>query len=681
MATDFKQYFQVVIDHLLTDAPTERNGHKLRYGSRGSLAIDMQECTWYSHEEEIGGGTLDFIAWKQGGSIADAIRWLEDHGIKPREELPPKSQQVKRKIVATYDYVDLDGVLQYQVLRYEPKDFRQRAGDGSWSVKGIAPLLYKLPELTANTNAPVFVVEGEKDVIALEKLGFVATCNSGGARKFPAECAEYLRGRNVIILPDNDDAGQQHAEHVAYLLQGIAERIRCVRLPGLPNKGDVCDWIAAGGDRQRLIDLCKSADDWKPTTSTITAANETLPSVFNQNLADYYTPLPLCNSKGKPLKHIANLEEITRRLGIVIRYNVIRKEEEILIPNKSFSVDNEANASFAWLVSECSRFDYATDKVGDFLTYISDQNLYNPVAQWVLSKPWDGVTRLPDLFRTIVTNDQSADWLKDALIRRWLVSAVAAAFDPNGVSAGGILTLQGAQNLGKTKWLKMLAPDHLGLIKDGMILRPDDKDSVKQICSFWIVELGELDATFRKSDVAALKAFITNRSDVLRRAYAKKESHFARRTVFFASVNPTEFLHDKTGNRRYWTIPCKEIDHSHTIDMQQLWAEVKETLFDKGFSHYLNQQELEALNDHNESHMAIDPIEERIMSGLSWDDPTTAWRWASATDILVEVGIDRPSRSDAMSAAEVIRKMNDGQVRRSGRGRLLLCPRPLPRHY
>lgn len=402
---------------------------------------------------------------------------------------------------------------------------------------------------------------------------------------------------------------------------------------------------------------------------------EVMPApAFSQDFADYYSPLPLTSARGKPLKHIDNLAEINRRLNITIRYNVIKKEEEILIPGKSFSVDNQANASFAWLMSECSRFEYPVDKLGDFLTYLSDQNLYNPVAEWVLSRPWDGVSRLQSLYDTITTRDSEHNWLKAALIRRWLISAVGAAFSPDGIAAGGVLTLQGEQNLGKTKWLKLLAPPELGLIKDGMILRPDDKDSVKQVCSFWLVELGELDATFRKSDMAALKAFITSKSDVLRRAYARKESHFARRTVFFASVNPTEFLHDTSGNRRYWTIPCAKINHHHNIDMQQLWAEVKCQLWDKGESHYLSHDELDALNGQNEHHMSIDPIEERIMSSLDWSENQTLWRWATATDVLLEIGIDRPTKADVNTCAIFIRKRNGGQDRRSNGRRQLLCP-------
>lgn len=405
------------------------------------------------------------------------------------------------------------------------------------------------------------------------------------------------------------------------------------------------------------------------------AAEQTLqalePATVPTIRADNLTPLPFCTDKGKPLKHIANLSEICNRLGVTIRYNVIKKEEEIIIPAQSFSIDNQANASFAWLMSECSLFDFPTDKLGDFLTYLSDQNLYNPVAEWIQSRPWDGVPRMQSLFDTVTTSGDNA--LKETLMRRWMVSACAAAFNPTGVSAHGVLTFQGDQYLGKTKWFKQLIPADLGLLKDGMLLRPDDKDSVKQVCSFWLVELGELDATFRKSDIAALKSFITNDSDVLRRAYARKESHFARRTVFFASVNPREFLHDPTGNRRFWTVPVTKLDHSHDLDMQQVWAEAY-ALYLAGESIYLTPSEMDALNGQNSEFTVIDPVEEMVLSRLAWDDPVATWRWATTTDILKEVGMDRPSKHDLNKASAVIRQHNGDREKRSGGGRMLLCP-------
>lgn len=668
--SEYHQYFEQLVTEFLGDRPSERKGDKLRFGTHGSMSVDLANGTWYDHENEIGGGPLDLIIKYRGGSVADAIAWLEDQGIKPKSEKPKPSSS--KRLIATYDYADENGEIIYQVMRYEPKTFRQRAADGSWSIKGVTQLPYLLPNMLAKQESTVIIVEGEKDALSLQSIGMVATCNSGGAGKFHDDLVKWFKDRRVVIIPDNDDAGKNHAQLVAKKLYGCAKSIRILHIPVSNDKDDVSDWIANGGTRQALIDLAKSADEYEPRLAPqpITKTAVSLPNY----ICDYYSPLPLSNDKGKPLKHIENLAEINNRLRVTVRYNVIKKEEEILIPNESFSVDNEANASFAWLLSECSRFDYPTDKLGDFLTYLSDKNLYNPVAQWVMSKPWDGVSRLTDLYNTITPRDMSTNWLKEALIRRWLISAIGAAFSPDGIAAGGVLTLQGVQNLGKTKWLKKLAPDELGLIKDGMILRPDDKDSVKQVCSFWLVELGELDATFRKSDMAALKAFITSKSDVLRRVYARKESHFARRTVFFASVNPLEFLHDSTGNRRYWTIECSHINHEHTIDMQQVWAEVKHTLWDNGVSHYLSHDELEALNEQNENHMAIDPIEERIMSGLAWNEPETLWRWVSATDVLIEIGVDRPTKMDVNACAGLIRKRNGGRDKRSNGKRLLLCP-------
>lgn len=389
-----------------------------------------------------------------------------------------------------------------------------------------------------------------------------------------------------------------------------------------------------------------------------------------QPLVDYFTPLPLVTPRGKPMGIIENLQEITNRLGVTIRYNVVKKEDEILIPGHSFSVDNAANASLAWLRSECTRFNYPTDALGDYVTYLADQNLYNPVAQWITSKPWDGQSRLQDLYDTIDAEDNE---LKCILMKRWMISAIAAAFNHEGVSAHGVLTLQGDQYLGKTKWFKTLVPEHLKLLKDGMLLQPHDKDSVKQVCSFWLVELGELDATFRKSDIAALKSFITNQSDVLRRPFARKESHFARRTVFFASVNPKQFLHDATGNRRYWTIEAKWIDHSHTLDMQQVWAEVLD-LYNKGEPYYLQPEEMARLNQSNEEFTVIDPVQERLESRLQWGTPVYEWTWRSATDILIEVGMDKPTVADVNKAAAFIRQKNGNQGKRTHHGRVLLAP-------
>lgn len=386
---------------------------------------------------------------------------------------------------------------------------------------------------------------------------------------------------------------------------------------------------------------------------------------------DFVTPLPWCNSKGVPANYHENLEEICRRLGVVVRYNVIKKEEELLIPRKGFSQDNQANAALYWLVSKCALFGFPIGKVPEFITLIADSNPYNPVAAWVNSKPWDGVSRLNDLFDTVTTEDSQTD-LKNALIKRWMLSAIAAAFSNTGVSAHGVLVFQGKQNLGKTSWVKSLVPDDLNLVKDSVLLRPDDKDSVVQACSYWLCELGELDATFKKSDIAALKAFITSDKDVIRLPYARKASTFARRTVFFGSVNPKQFLHDPTGNRRYWTVECQALNYTHGLDMQQIWAEVYQ-MWKEGEQHYLTPDELELLNEHNEEYTVSDPTEDKIATQLDWDAVPAAWEWLTPTQICERIGIDRATQSDTIKIGIILNKRELLTKKIKGR-KHILCP-------
>jgi putative DNA primase/helicase len=141
-----------------------------------------------------------------------------------------------RRIVAQYDYRDEAGNVLFQAVRYEPKDFRQRqpkpGGGWDWSVRGLRVVPYRLPEILAEPTRPVVIVEGEKDADNLARFGVLATCNAGGAGKWTDEHSSILRGRRVIVLPDNDEAGRNHAQQVAQLLQGIAADRRIARRAG-----------------------------------------------------------------------------------------------------------------------------------------------------------------------------------------------------------------------------------------------------------------------------------------------------------------------------------------------------------------------------------------------------------------------------------------------------------------
>lgn len=174
-----------------------------------------------------------------------------------------------RAILAAYQYTDEAGRLLFEVVRFPPKSFAQRrpAGDGGWTwgLGETRRVLYGLPELLASDPAElVYMVEGEKDVDRLAGLGLAATTSPMGAGKWRAEYATLLTARRVVVLADNDDAGRQHAQDVASSLNGVADEVKVLALPGLPEHGDVTDWLAAGGTVEALRALAEAAPTWAP---------------------------------------------------------------------------------------------------------------------------------------------------------------------------------------------------------------------------------------------------------------------------------------------------------------------------------------------------------------------------------------------------------------------------------
>jgi hypothetical protein len=192
----------------------------------------------------------------------------------------------EESVEAIYPYTDADGTALYQVLRYRGKDFRQRRPDGRggwvWKLGDVRRVPYHLPKLVKADFA--FIVEGERDVETAERLGAAATCNSGGAGHFRQELATYFRDKQVAIIPDNDDKGREHAFSVAALLSGVAKSVRIIELPGVPLKGDLTDWVEAGGTVDELRELYKAAAEWTPdwvfsSDTTVTDAATTPPLV------------------------------------------------------------------------------------------------------------------------------------------------------------------------------------------------------------------------------------------------------------------------------------------------------------------------------------------------------------------------------------------------------------------
>ena len=194
------------------------------------------------------------------------------------------------RIVATYDYRDEAGTLLFQTVRLMPKDFRQRRPTGSerwaWNLKGVRLVLYRLDQLATLRPARLFLVEGEKDVDRLVALELPATTSPMGAGKWRSEYTAQLAAcgtAEVILTPDHDGPGRQHMEAAGRSLTGLGLRCRWLDLLGVPEKGDVADWLAAGGTGAQLAALADAAPTW-PRRTSLDAVHQ----LFHKRLGDAF---------------------------------------------------------------------------------------------------------------------------------------------------------------------------------------------------------------------------------------------------------------------------------------------------------------------------------------------------------------------------------------------------------
>jgi len=199
-----------------------------------------------------------------------------ESSIKPVPQPGTTVSPAKSRILEVYEYRNEAGALLYEVARYEPKDFRQRQPDGKggyiWNMKDMRRVLYRLPELLkADPSLLVFIPEGEKDVNRLCDCGLVSTTNVGGAGKWRTEDSEFLVGRQVVLLPDNDDVGRRHAELIARVLHKTAAGVRILSLPEVGETGDVSDWLDAGHGVDELLRRAGESPLWVPIDTPLTA--------------------------------------------------------------------------------------------------------------------------------------------------------------------------------------------------------------------------------------------------------------------------------------------------------------------------------------------------------------------------------------------------------------------------
>ena len=344
---------------------------------------------------------------------------------------------------------------------------------------------------------------------------------------------------------------------------------------------------------------------------------------------------------------LENVAHLLSETGIVTGYDVIKKQVSLRRADVTLEeCDLQSLANLNGMGSVLFL---------DFVGTLARRNAVNPVEVWIDSQPWDGTDRLADFYATVVVQEGLHTLLRDILLYRWSLACVAAALEEDRFAGRGVLTFQGPQSIGKTRWLKRLVPEPMTnqWVKLDHHLDGNNKDSLFGAIQHWIVEIGELDSSFRK-DVGRLKGVLTRDCDKLRLPYARSPIEMARRTVFAATVNEWNFLVDPTGNTRWWTIPVESLDHTHDLDMQQVFAQLAVD-YRKREQWWLTDDEQKLLDELNSKHQAASVIEERIHEAL--DPKKRNPRSMTASKVLQEIGIKFPSNAQAKEAGAVLRSI------------------------
>lgn len=601
-----------------------------------------------------------------------------------------------------FDYRDTTGERMFFVCRWDatgdrgkeirPLTLWQRP-DGSlrWRWKhppeDLPRPLYGAEMLARRPESRVILVEGEGKAQALQAMlsDHVVVTWLGGASRAGDVDLEPLRGRYVTLVPDEDaqrvrlTAAESKAgvdpESKPMLPLAAQPSMRAMiairkRLVGVAKATSLVEYQV--GQRISGWDLGDAIrEGWTREQILSHVHPPEKPSYLPWNTALVRYEFPMLSDKGAIANTLPNFEHMLNAYGVSVRYNKMRKEVDIEIPGVDLGEDDRMNCAMAEIGSVCALNSMPRESRLEYVKRMAHSRAYHPIADWIESKPWDGKDRVLELCKTVQTTGAMDDTFKSLLIIRWMISAVAAIYSSN-FAAHGVLVFTGAGGTGKTSWFKSLVPHEMQAILSGASIDPQDRDSKSIALSHWIVELGELDGTFRKADIARLKAFITASEDKFRRPYSMENSDYRRRTVFCGSVNEHNYLVDETGNRRWWTIPVTRCDFQHGLDMQQVWAQILGQ-YKANSQWWLTDEESALLSAHNTAFEQADPIEEALRVKFDFDYLVRS-NFLTTTQVLAQIGIDRPTKAQLNQAASLLRKILGTEPHFDRRARVFAMP-------
>ena len=288
-----------------------------------------------------------------------------------------------------------------------------------------------------------------------------------------------------------------------------------------------------------------------------------------------------------PKKTMGNMRALLLFKGVIAWHDMY--SNRLVVEGRYAEDSGSLDKLKAHMISDCNEHGLDDRAVKDYMPVILGENIKNVVLEYLVSNSmnlkvgYDPIAVVAKALSSGKPDEDGEGGADDyewnyAALKLWLIQCCQAADNnqPVKVAIDKILMLFGDQGLGKTRFIKALVPPQLNEYSlTGHLLNVNDKDSKTIALSNWIVELGEIDATFKRSDIASLKAFLSNTTDTIRKVYATDETTSARMTSFAGSVNVKNCLRDETGNRRFLPITVTtEIILPESFSYDDLWAYV-----------------------------------------------------------------------------------------------------------
>lgn len=515
---------------------------------------------------------------------------------------------------------------------YPQKVFKYEMIKGSVNVLDTHPLV--VPHL-ADPKRQLFFTEGAKKADCLISHGYDAINLNGvwgwrGTNKAQGKTALAgfddiaLNGRTCYLIFDtdvriNEDLKQGVRRLRSYLISKSADVIPLLLPPTAGGKIGIDDYFAAGNGQADFESLITYWTVFTPDLGGIAARQWTTEDIvawYDENM---------------------------------LRFAINDMSEKLMF-NGVAMTDTHAAIIRTQLRDDSVPISHAEDTQ----IALGNKYRYHPVKRYFRSLKWDGKTDHIDVLASYFQDERGIfyEWLK-----RWLIGAVAKV-EGDGSNQNFMLVLDGAQDLGKSRFAEWLCPLRELFLEEQII--PDDKDSQIRAIENFIWEAGELGHIIRKADREAFKLFLTTRTRKVRPPYGKRDIVKPVCASFIGTVNNEGggFLNDPTGSRRFAVATITTIDWAYSTDVNvnDIWAQAF-ALYEQGDSWELRGDDAALRDAINAEYEQVDPLEDMVLTKfmINPDKGDSEEWWLTSPRILYLLSLQPDNRASTMRLATVLK--------------------------